>query len=238
MRILSKALVRVFRKPVVQNGIGRAARIRLEETRPFQTVPYLLSENKDFSRYPVPLLDVLPDDLQTRIKDVTEKSGFTPNVFSAMSYRPEEFRAFFMYYDAVMNDRQGGNLTKADKEMIVVATSSENNCLYCVIAHSALHRIYSKNPHLADQLAANWKTADLDSRQYAILDAAMDICHCRPLSEEKLKTLEDQGLSKDDVWDIGAVVALFALSNRMAFTTNLKPNEDFYLMGRVKKEKK
>ncbi|KAL4218938.1 hypothetical protein ACF0H5_021525 [Mactra antiquata] len=202
------------------------------------TASKCLSDKADFSRFPVPTLDSLPQDVQERINDVTEKSRFTPKVFKAMSYRPDEFRAFFTYYDAVMNDRPGGNLTKADKEMIVVATSSENNCLYCIIAHSALHRIYSKNTQLADQLAANWRTADIDDRQKAILEFAMDICQCKPLSQERFSNLDKHGLDQDDAWDVGAVVALFALSNRMAYLTNLKPNEEFYLMGRIKKEKK
>ncbi|XP_045201889.2 uncharacterized protein LOC123555294 [Mercenaria mercenaria] len=225
----------ILRKlPVLAKKLGV---VRLQ-ARTFQKLSYSLSEKKDISRFPVPKLDTLPEDVQERINEVTEKSGFTPNVFSAMSYRPDEFRAFFQYYDAVMNDREGGNLTKADKEMIIVATSADNKCLYCIVAHSAVHRIYAKNPYLADQIAANWKTADLDDRQRAILDVAMNICHCRALSEDKINSLKDYGLTRDDVWDIGAVVALFALSNRMAFTMNLKPNEDFYLMGRVKKEKK
>lgn len=207
-----------------------------QRTRCLQRLSCLFAEKKDFSRFPVPSVESLPTDIQARINEVTEKSGFTPNVFSTLSYRPAEFRAFFDYYDAVMVDR--GNLTKADKEMIVVATSAENNCLYCIIAHSALHRIYSKNPHLADQIAANWRTADLDDRQRAILDFSMDLCHCRPMSEDKIQNLEKHGLTKDDIWDIGAVVALFALSNRMAYLTNMKPNEEFYLLGRIKKEKK
>ncbi|XP_060608660.1 uncharacterized protein LOC132760653 [Ruditapes philippinarum] len=212
--------------------------ILCNQTRTLLTSSCCLSEKKDFSRFPVPALDSLPEDVQERFNIVTEKSGFTPNVFRGMSYRPEESRAFFNYYDVVMNDRPGGNLTKADKEMIVVATSAENKCLYCIVAHSALHRIFAKNPYLADQIAANWKTADLDDRQRAILEVAIDLCHCRPLTEEKCENLKKNGLTDDDLWDIGAVVALFALSNRMAFTMNLKPNEEFYLMGRVKKEKK
>ncbi|XP_069122063.1 uncharacterized protein [Argopecten irradians] len=190
----------------------------------------------DYSRFPVPEIEDLPQDMRDRMTEVEEKSGFMPNVFNAMSYRPDDLRCFMNYYDVVMDNR--GNLTKADKEMIIVATSSENSCLYCIIAHGALHRIYAKNPHLADQLAANWKTSNIDARQHAILDFAMDVCHCRPLSEEKFDNLYKHGLTKDDAWDIGAVVALFALSNRMAYLTNMKPNEEFYLMGRVKREKK
>ncbi|XP_033763153.1 uncharacterized protein LOC117344499 [Pecten maximus] len=190
----------------------------------------------DYSRFPVPDIEDLPQDMRDRMTEVEEKSGFMPNVFNAMSYRPDDLRCFMNYYDVVMGDR--GNLTKADKEMIIVATSSENGCLYCIIAHGALHRIYSRNPHVADQLAANWKTSDIDGRQYAILDFALDVCHCRPLSEEKFENLYKHGLTKEDAWDIGAVVALFALSNRMAYLTNMKPNKEFYLMGRVKREQK
>ncbi|XP_062588800.1 uncharacterized protein LOC134250453 [Saccostrea cucullata] len=195
--------------------------------------PILLN---DFSRFPVPDVKTLPEDMRIAMETVEEKSGFSPNVFRAMSYRPDELRAFVQYYDAVMAVNRG-NLTKADKEMIILATSSENNCLYCIIAHGALHRIFSKNPHLADQIAANWKTADLDDRQRAILDVAMDLCRCQPITEDKIENLKKHGLDKDDLWDIGAVTALFALSNRMAYLMNLKPNKEFYLMGRIPKEK-
>ncbi|XP_052790133.1 uncharacterized protein LOC128224356 [Mya arenaria] len=205
-----------------------------KQNRPVHNTATLTSDK--FSRFPVPPTDSLPEDVKARISEVTEKSGFTPNVFSTLSYRPAEFRAFFNYYDIVMEDR--GSLTMADKEMIVVVTSAENKCLYCIIAHSALHRIYSKQPELADQLSANWRTADIDNRQRAILEFALDLCHCRPLTEEHFTKLEAHGLTQDDAWDIGSVVGLFALSNRMAFLTNMKPNKEFYLMGRVKKEKK
>lgn len=193
------------------------------------------SSTVDFSRFPVPDVETLDDDLKQLIVETKEKSGFAPNVFTALSYRPEELRCFINYYGVVMEPR--GNLTKADKEMIIVATSSENNCLYCIIAHCALHRIFSKDPYLADQLAANWKSASIDERQRAILEFAMDVCQCKPLSEERFENLYKHGLTKDDAWDIGAVASLFALSNRMAYLMNLKPNPEFYLMGRVKKEK-
>lgn len=192
--------------------------------------------SQKFSRFDVPELSSLPDDVRERISEIAEKSGFMPNVFSGLSYRPDELRAFLNYYEVVMAER--GSLTKADKEMIIVATSAQNNCLYCIVAHGALQRIYSKNPILADQLAANWQTADLDERQRAILDFAMDICHCKPVTDEKITSLEKHGLSKDDAWDIGSVTSFFALSNRMAYLMNLKPNNEFYLMGRVPKEKK
>ncbi|KAL3870349.1 hypothetical protein ACJMK2_038421 [Sinanodonta woodiana] len=189
----------------------------------------------DLFRFPPTPLNSLPDDLQSYLKPIEEKTGFLPNVFKAMSHHPDELRAFINYYDIVMSER--GSLTKAEKEMIIVATSAENNCQYCIIAHGALHRIFSKNPHLADQLAINWRTADIDDRQRSILDFAIDLCHCQPLCEEKFKNLEKHGLSREDAWDIGAVVALFALSNRMAYLTNMKPNKEFYLMGRVPKNK-
>lgn len=189
-----------------------------------------------FSRFPVPDVKSLPDDVRIAMETTEEKSGFSPNVFRAMSYRPDELRAFMQYYDVVMGVNKG-NLTKADKEMIVLATSAENHCLYCIVAHGALHRIYSKQPLLADQIATNWKTADLDDRQRAILDVAMDLCRCQPLTEDKIENLTKNGLDKDDLWDIGAVTALFALSNRMAFLMNLKPNQEFYLMGRIPKQK-
>ncbi|KAK3581435.1 hypothetical protein CHS0354_031755 [Potamilus streckersoni] len=192
-------------------------------------------QSDDVFRFSPTPLNRLPDDLQLYLKPVEEKTGFMPNVFKAMSYRPDELRAFINYYDIVMAER--GSLTKADKEMIIVATSAENKCQYCIIAHGALHRIFSKNPHLADQLAANWRTAELDDRQRSILDFAMDLCHCQPLSEEKFQNLEKHGLSLEDAWDIGGVVALFALSNRMAYLTNMKPNKEFYLIGRVPKNK-
>lgn len=189
-----------------------------------------------FSRFPIPEKNSLPDDVKKTFQEVEEKAGFVPNVFKALSYRPDELKAFMQYHDVVMEER--GNLTKADKEMIVVATSAENNCLYCIVAHGAILRIYSKDPYLADQLSANWRTADITERQRAILEFAMDVCHCRPLTEETFDKLYKHGFTADDAWDIGSVASLFALSNRMAFLTNLKPNQEFYLMGRVKRDKK
>ncbi|XP_038045403.1 uncharacterized protein LOC119719984 [Patiria miniata] len=189
------------------------------------------------SRYPVPNQDELPQDMQDLINEVAEKSGFVPNVFQALAHRPDEFRAFFMYYDALMA-KETGSLTKADKEMIVVATSSVNNCLYCVISHSALFRIYSKNPTLADQVAANWECAELDPRQRAIVEFAIAVCKSETITEEHFKKLEAHGLDREDAWDIGAIAAFFAMSNRMAHLTDMRPNKEFYLMGRVPKDKK
>ena len=192
--------------------------------------------SESFSRFPVPTRDSLPDDIKTTFEEVEEKAGFIPNVFKTLSYRPDELKAFIQYHDVVMAER--GNLTKADKEMIVVATSAENNCLYCIVAHGAILRIYSKDPYLADQLAANWRSADITERQRAILEFAMEIAHCRSLTDDMFEKLYKHGFTADDAWDIGAVVSFFALSNRMAFLTNMKPNQEFYLMGRVKRETK
>lgn len=230
MFAVTRLLCKVFRDKKV--SCLSAYRLR-QVTRCFRTSAIA---SQKFSRFNVPELSTLPEDVRGRLSEVAEKSGFMPNVFSGLSYRPDELRAFLDYYEVVMAER--GSLTKADKEMIVVATSAENNCLYCTVAHGALQRIYSKNPIRADQLTANWRTADLDERQRAILDFAMDICHCKPVTDEKIASLEKHGLSKDDAWDIGSVTSFFALSNRMAYLMNLKPNNEFYLMGRIPKEKK
>lgn len=193
-------------------------------------------QKTEFSRFPVPDMERLPEDLRARVMDIAAKTGFMPNVFSGLAYRPDELRAFFSYYDIVMQER--GNLTLVDKELIIVATSGMNRCLYCIVAHSALHRIYSKNPLLADQLSANWKSADIDDRQRAILEFAMDLKDCIQLSEARFDDLKKHGLTLDDAWDIGSVVSFFALSNRMAYMMNLKPNPEFHLMGRAKREEK
>ena len=183
------------------------------------------------SRYPVPELSMLDDDIQQMIKDVQEKAGFIPNVFIALAHRPDELRAFFAYYTAVM-DRPSG-LSKAEKEMIVVATSAENDCLYCVIAHGAILRIYEKNPLIADQVAINYRKADLTPRQIAMLDFAVKICHqSAQANEDDFSRLHDHGFDDEDIWDIGAITALFALSNRMASLLTMRPNDEFYAMGR------
>ena len=183
------------------------------------------------SRYPVPELSMLDDDIQQMIKDVQEKAGFIPNVFIALAHRPDELRAFFAYYTAVM-DRPSG-LSKAEKEMIVVATSAENDCLYCVIAHGAILRIYEKNPLIADQVAINYRKADLTPRQIAMLDFAVKICHqSAQANEDDFARLHDHGFDDEDIWDIGAITALFALSNRMASLLTMRPNDEFYAMGR------
>ena len=183
------------------------------------------------SRYPVPDVLDLPEDLRARILAVQEKSGFIPNVFLALAHRPAEARAFFDYHDALM-EKEGG-LTKADREMIVVATSAANNCLYCVVAHGAVLRIRAKNPLLADQVATNPRKADITERQAAMLDFALKISQASStIGDADFETLRSHGFTDEDAWDIGAIAAFFALSNRMANLTAMRPNDEFYLMGR------
>src|ERR1700722_20348349 len=185
-------------------------------------------------RFPPPAIDTLPDDIRTRILAVQEKSGFVPNVFLSLAYRPDEFRAFFAYHDALME--KDGGLTKAEREMIVVATSSANQCQYCVIAHGAILRIRAKNPQIADQIAANYRKADITPRQRTMLDFAMKVSRDAHLvSEADFTELAAHGVSQDDIWDIAAISAFFALSNRMANVTAMRPNDEFYLMGRLPK---
>jgi uncharacterized peroxidase-related enzyme len=188
------------------------------------------------SRYPVPPLEDLPDDVRARILEVQEKSGFVPNVFLAFSHRPAEFRAFFAYHDALMLKPSG--LTKGEKEMIVVATSGANNCLYCVVAHGAILRIYEKNPLVADQVAVNYRKADITPRQKAMLDFAMKVClESNAVGEADYAALREHGFDDEDAWDIAAITALFGLSNRMANATSMRPNDEFYLLGRVPRSK-
>lgn len=195
------------------------------------------SKNTDnVSRYAVQDKINLPKDIVEVMDEVETKGGFLPNVFKALSHRPDEFRAFFAYYNALMN-KETGNLTKADRELIVVATSSHNHCLYCVISHSALHRIYSKKPNLADQVAVNYSTAELTPRERAMLDFAMAVCRSENVTEDHFHALERHGLDREDAWDIGAIAAFFALSNRMAHLTDMRPNVEFYNMGRLPREK-
>jgi uncharacterized peroxidase-related enzyme len=185
-------------------------------------------------RFPTPALDKLPEDIRTRILAVQEKSGFVPNVFLTLAYRPDEFRAFFAYHDALM-DKDGG-LTKAEREMIVVATSSANQCHYCVVAHGAILRIRAKNPQIADQIAINYRKADITPRQAAMLDFAMKVSRAaEEIAEQDFADVARHGFSDDDIWDIAAISAFFALSNRMANVTGMRPNDEFYLMGRVPK---
>ncbi|WP_448032879.1 peroxidase-related enzyme [Bradyrhizobium liaoningense] len=185
-------------------------------------------------RFPAPALDTLPEDIRTRLLAVQEKSGFVPNVFLTLAYRPDEFRAFFAYHDALME--KDGGLTKAEREMIVVATSAANQCQYCVIAHGAILRIRAKNPLIADQVAVNYRKADITPRQKAMLDFAMKVStDAQRISEDDFAALQPHGFSDDDVWDIAAIAAFFALSNRLANFTGMRPNEEFYLMGRLPK---
>jgi uncharacterized peroxidase-related enzyme len=185
-------------------------------------------------RFPTPSIEKLPDDIRSRLLAVQEKSGFVPNVFLTLAYRPDEFRAFFAYHDALM-DKDGG-LTKAEREMIVVATSGLNQCQYCVVAHGAILRIRAKNPLVADQIAANYRKADITPRQRAMLDFAMKVsAEAHRISEEDFTAIAAHGFSDDDIWDIAAISAFFALSNRMANVTAMRPNDEFYLMGRLPK---
>jgi uncharacterized peroxidase-related enzyme len=183
------------------------------------------------SRFPVPELASLPDDIRSRIEAVQEKSGFIPNVFLVMAHRPDEFRAFMAYHDALM-DKPGG-LSKAEREMIVVATSATNQCLYCVIAHGAILRIRAKNPLLADQVSINHLKADITPRQQAMLDFALTVASASStLEEEDFAALAAHGFSREDMWDIAAITAFFALSNRMANVVGMRPNAEFFAMGR------
>ncbi len=188
------------------------------------------------SRYPVPALAGLPDDIRARILEVQEKAGFVPNVFVTLAHRPDEFRAFFAYHDALM--LKDGGLTKAEREMIVVATSGANDCLYCIVAHGAILRIYAKNPLVADQVAVNYRKADITPRQKAMLTFALKVAlHSVEIADEDFAALRAQGFSDEDIWDIGAIAAFFALSNRMANLIAMRPNDEFYTLGRVPKAK-
>ncbi|MGY3446239.1 MULTISPECIES: peroxidase-related enzyme [unclassified Bradyrhizobium] len=185
-------------------------------------------------RFPTPALDQLPEDIRSRILAVQEKSGFVPNVFLTLAYRPDEFRAFFAYHDALMEKDSG--LSKAEREMIVVATSAANQCQYCVIAHGAILRIRAKNPEIADQIAINYRKADITPRQRAMLDFAMKVSRAaEEVAEGDFAALTAHGFSDDDVWDIAAVAAFFALSNRLANVTGMRPNAEFYTLGRQPK---
>jgi uncharacterized peroxidase-related enzyme len=185
-------------------------------------------------RFPSHDLAKLPDDIRTRILAVQEKSGFVPNVFLTLAYRPDEFRAFFAYHDALMDKDSG--LTKAEREMIVVATSIANQGQYCVIAHGAILRVRAKNPLIADQIAANYRKADITPRQKAMLDFAMKVsAEAHKVTDADFSDLAGHGFSNDDIWDIAAVAAFFGLSNRIANVSNMRPNDEFYLMGRLPK---
>lgn len=189
------------------------------------------ADHAPISRFPVPALEDLPDDIRERIAAVQEKSGFIPNVFLTLAHRPDEFRAFMAYHDALMD--KPGNLTKAEREMIVVATSSVNQCQYCVIAHGAILRIRAKDPLIADQVATNYRKADITGRQKAMLDFAMKVSQtAHQVGEADFDTLKSHGFTEEDVWDIAAISAFFGMSNRIANVTNMRPNAEFYALGR------
>ncbi len=188
-------------------------------------------------RYPFPDLNSLPDDIKARIQEVQDKSGFIPNVFLALARRPAEWRAFFAYHDALML-KEDGHLTKGDREMIVTTTSAANKCLYCVVAHGAILRIYEKKPLVADQVSVNYLKADISLRQKSMLDFAMKVClQSEQINDTDFAALHAHGFDDEDAWDIAAITAFFGLSNRMASFSNMLPNPEFYLMGRVPKQK-
>jgi uncharacterized peroxidase-related enzyme len=187
------------------------------------------------SRYPVPKLEDLPEDIRARMLEVQDKAGFIPNVFLTLAHRPDEFRAFFAYHDALMLRESG--LTKAEREMIVVATSGANDCLYCIVAHGAILRVYAKDPLVADQVAVNYRKADITPRQKAMLAFALKVAtNSTAIDDADFTALAEQGFSTEDVWDIGAIAAFFALSNRLANVTAMRPNDEFYMMGRLPKQ--
>jgi len=191
----------------------------------------MATKDPSISRFPVPSLRDMPTDIRARIEAVQEKVGFIPNVFLVLAHRPEEFRAFFAYHDALMD--RPGNLTKAEREMIVVATSSMNQCHYCVVAHGAILRIRAKDPLIADQIAINFRKADITDRQKAMLDFAMKVSQSAHLiGDADLDALRTHGFDEEDAWDIAAIAGFFALSNRLANVTNMRPNREFYSMGR------
>jgi uncharacterized peroxidase-related enzyme len=194
------------------------------------------------NRYPAPELKDVPEDIRARILEVQEKAGFVPNVFLALARRPAEWRAFFAYHDALMlpdeSEQSVRTLSKGDREMIVTVTSAANQCLYCVVAHGALLRIYEKKPLVADQVAVNYRKADITARQRAMLDFAMKVClRSHEIGEADFAPLHAQGFTDEDIWDIAAITAFFGLSNRMASFSNMQPNPEFYLMGRVPRQK-
>ena len=190
-----------------------------------------MSTDHPISRFPVPELSDLPDDIREMIETVQEKSGFVPNVFLALAHRPDEFRAFFAAHDALMDKSEG--LSKAEREMIVVATSARNECLYCVVAHGAILRIRAKNPLIADQVATNPHKADLSDRERHIVDFALRVCEdSAAITDADIDEMRDRGFSDDEIWDIGAITAFFAMSNRLANLTSMRPNDEFFSMAR------
>ncbi len=197
-----------------------------------------MNSTPPISRYPVPELADLPEDLRARILEVQAKAGFVPNVFLALAHRPAEWRAFMAYHDALLL-KDTGSLSKGEREMIITATSAVNHCLYCVVAHGAILRIYEKKPLVADQVAVNHRKADISPRQRAMLDFAMKVCSAsHEVGDADFAALREHGFDDEDAWDIAAITAFFGLSNRMANVTGMRPNDEFFLMGRVPKAKK
>jgi uncharacterized peroxidase-related enzyme len=197
----------------------------------------MTTDHPPISRWPVPELADLPDDLRSRILEVQAKAGFVPNVFLALAHRPAEWRAFVAYHDALML-KETGSLSKGEREMIVVATSALNDCLYCVVAHGAILRIYEKKPLVADQVAVNWRKAEITPRQRAMLAFAVKVAEASATVEDAdFAALREHGFDDEDIWDIAAITAFFGMSNRLANTLGMRPNDEFYLMGRVPKAK-
>ncbi len=235
-------LGRPFRFPG-ENGSGRAVLSRQLVWAPlaYTCAPELFHTEAEMSanpisRFPIPKLEEMPEDIRSMLLTVQQKAGFIPNVFLALAHRPAEFRAFFAYHDALMEKEAG--LTKAEREMIVVATSGANDCQYCVVAHGAILRIRAKNPLIADQVAVNYRKADIPPRQTAMLEFAMKVAlRSGEIMDADFASLRAHGFSDDEIWDIGAIAAFFALSNRIANFTSMRPNDEFYLMGRVAKPK-
>lgn len=190
-----------------------------------------MTDQSPISRFPVPEIKDMPEDLRARILAIQEKTGFVPNVFLGLAFRPDELRAFMVYHDLLMEKESG--LSKAEREMIVVATSAENGCQYCVVAHGAILRIRAKNPLIADQISINYRKADITPRQSVMLDFAVKVAvSSERISDEDIQAMTEQGFSQDDIWDIGAITAFFALSNRMANLTSMRPNAEFFGMAR------
>ncbi|XP_043833551.1 uncharacterized protein LOC122735819 [Dromiciops gliroides] len=214
---------------ILANGLGTLSTAKitnhLNDTQPEES-------KKPIGRYPVPYKKELPFDIVELMEEVEKKTGFLPNIFKVLAHRPGEFRAFFAYYNAIIN-KETGRLSKADKELIIVATSASNRCPYCVIAHSAVHRIYSKNDILADQVIVNWKKADLSPRELAMLEFALAVSRADDITEEHFKKLELQGFDREDAWDIASISAFFCMSNRIAHFIDLIPNKEFYSLGRT-----
>ncbi|XP_034454145.1 uncharacterized protein si:ch211-175m2.5 [Hippoglossus hippoglossus] len=231
----SNLISKLFRPPVFtqlaalrsRGKVAAAAGTRLLSSDP---------PPEKISRYPVPNKKDLPYDIVELMEEVESKGGFLPNVFKVLSHRPAEFRAFFAYYNELMNN-ETGSLTKADRELIVVTTSIHNKCLYCVVSHSALHRIFSKKPTLSDQVITNYENAELEPRERAMVDFAMAVCRSDTITEQHFQSLEEVGFDREDVWDIAAIAAFFAMSNRLAHLTDMRPNPEFYNMGRVPRDK-